>query len=206
MHRQAARDGRTDGRIYLNPRVCIKSLLASPTSFPRRNALRWTPLRSVVLFVIKRRESFVINLVANRWKSCVRVYRCCCCCCCLPMRPLCDPSVLITGPPSVLLSAAFSSGFFFLMRCDPLSFLLAPAWMREGDLFEVFTSVHSKSQKRGKEKRKIIKRATCQTFAASKVVSFFFLKGKMEASDELFFRSTSFHSALDHDESSTLVF
>ena len=187
MHRQAARDGRTDGRIYLNPRVCIKSLLASPTSFPRRNALRWTPLRSVVLFVIKRRESFVINLVANRWKSCVRVYRCCCCCC-LPMRPLCDPSVLITGPPSVLLSAAFSSGFFFFdaLRSALLSFSTSVD-AGGGDLFEVFTSVHSKSQKRGKEKRKIIKRATCQTFAVSKSRVILFLKGKREASLQLLF-------------------
>ena len=64
----------------------------------------------------------------------------------------------------------------FLNRlCDPRSFLLAPPWKREGrgDLSEVFTSVHSKSQKGGKGKR-----ATCQTFAASKVVSFFFSKGK----------------------------
>ena len=66
--------------------------------------------------------------------------------------------------------------FFDALRSALLSF--STAWVREGDLFEVFTSVHSKSQKRGKEKRKIIKRATCQTFAASKVVSFFFSKGK----------------------------
>ena len=205
MHRQAARDGRTDGRIYLNPRVCIKSLLASPTSFPRRNALRWTPLRSVVLFVIKRRESFVINLVANRWKSCVRVYRCCCCSC-LPMRPLCDPSVLITGPPSVLLSAAFSFGFFFLMRCDPLSFLLAQRGCGRGIFLKFLLPSTRRAKREEKKREKSSRERLVKRLLLPKSCHFFFLKGKREASDELFFRSTSFHSALDHDESSTFAF